>query len=264
MSTSSNTEEIGQRPPRIPYPGAKGRLAPFLVDMMPNSGRRYVEPFVGRGNVYFAAALKLDFFQWHINDISTAKFFRALMETEGKIRIPMRTKMEFEKQRKLYQLNNPKAILLEPYLTFSGGGYKKGDFGGKRSANAMGYASTLCRCASIMLATHPRVTELDWKNLRLDDLESDDFVFLDPPYLGADVRAYDSRFDYCEMVSILKRARFKWMLTEYEQNIYLEAFGEPCCRRVVQLACDGRGNRNRTECVWTNYKVYSDEYRQVA
>ncbi len=55
------------------------------------------------------------------------------------------------------------------------------------------------------------------------------------------------------MVALLSEAKFKWMLTEYEQDFYLKAFGKPCYRKVVQLACDGRGTKSRTECVWRNY-----------
>jgi len=241
------------RSPRIPYPGAKGRLAPTLVEMMPKKGRKYVEPLVGRGNVYFAAALSLDFNQWHINDNSTGAFFYALLETKGKIKVPERTREEFEKQRFLFQTGDLKAILLEPYLTFSGGGYKKAGYGGQRSANASGYGNTLIGCARILSSTKPKITKVDWKELRLDRLGEEDFVFFDPPYFGADVRAYTNKFDHCSMVKMLKKAKFKWMLTEYEQNIYLDAFGVPRHKQVVQLACDGRGDRCRTECVWTNY-----------
>ena len=238
--------------PKISYPGAKGRMAPSLVEMMPQSGLNYVEPFAGRGNVFFAAS-QLDFQNWHVNDIETAPFFNALVKTKGNIKVPERTKEEFENQKKLFQNGDEKAILLEPYLTFSGGGYKKGGFGGKRSAGAAGYTKTLARCAEILISTKAKITSLDWKDMNLDRLGEDDFVFLDPPYLNADVRAYSNQFDHSAMISLLLKAKFKWMLTEYEQEIYLKAFGQPTYRRAVQLACDGRGNRTRVECVWTNY-----------
>jgi site-specific DNA-adenine methylase len=45
----------------FPYPGGKARLAPALVAMMPQNGRLYLEPFAGRGNVFFRAAQILKF-----------------------------------------------------------------------------------------------------------------------------------------------------------------------------------------------------------
>ena len=239
--------------PMIPYPGAKGRLAPTLVAMMPQQGRTYVEPFAGRGNVYFTASQSLDFEDWWLNDHAVADFFKALVRTKGSIRVPVRTKEEYIRQKAFFIKRYDRAILLEPYLTYSGGGYLRGGYGGKRSANAQGYSRTLRACANILISTKTRITNLDWMTLGLEQLTSDDFVFLDPPYYGADVRAYSNKFDHLGMVKVLLKAKFKWMLTEYNQDFYVKAFGTPCYTSDVQLACDGRGNRRRLECVWKNF-----------
>lgn len=244
---------IAARRPTIPYPGAKGRLAPRLVEMMPAEGRTYLEPFVGRGNVFFAAASSLNFDRWHINDISTAKFFTAMSEFGDVIKVPERTREEYERRKRLFKNNNTLSILLEPYLTFSGGGYAKAGFGGKRSANATGYTRTLRRGKELLDQTNAEITDCDWKDLDFKSLTSDDFVFLDPPYFGADVRAYTNQFDFAGMVQTLVNAKFKWMLTEYKQDFYLKAFGKPYWTKDVQLACDGIGTRTRTECVWRNF-----------
>jgi hypothetical protein len=37
-----------------------------------------------------------------------------------------------------------------------------------------------------------------------------------------------------EMVSMLKTAKFRWMLTEYRQPLYVEAFGDPFAEIKVQ------------------------------
>jgi len=59
------------------------------------------------------------------------------------------------------------------------------------------------------------------------------------------------------MVSTLKNARFRWMLREYDQPLYVEAFREPIWRKEVQLCAtnfrhDG-GKEKRIECLWRNY-----------
>jgi site-specific DNA-adenine methylase len=242
------------RSPTIPYPGAKGRMAPTLVSFMPREGRSYVEPFVGRGNVFWAAALNLDFQSWGINDIATAPFFKALRKSGAKIRVPQRTREEFVRQRCRFRSGDSRAILLEPYLTFSGGGYEKGGFGGARSATADNFEITLRRCTEILQKTSAKVTNVDWTDLNLDELGSDDFVFFDPPYYGADVRAYSStRFDYEGFVSALSRAKYRWLLTEYRQPFYVQKLGAPFFEREMQLACDRIGTRSRVECCWKNY-----------
>jgi site-specific DNA-adenine methylase len=244
---------LPRRNPTIPYPGAKGKLAPKLVSMMPRSGGLFIEPVAGRGNVFYSAAMHLDFDKWWLNDIQTAPFFRALKGMKRSFVVPERTKEEFIKYRELHQKGDVSAILLEPYLTFSGGGYKKAGFGGKRSANALNYGKTLSVCSSLLRKNKVKITQVDWEKINFDKLGADDFVFFDPPYLGADVRAYSNQFNHVKMVEVLKNAKFKWMLTEYEQPLYLNELGQPCERLQVQLACDGIGTKRRVECIWKNY-----------
>lgn len=252
--TPSFTNSKPIKSPKISYPGAKGRMAATLVSFMPSHGRTYVEPFVGRGNVFWAAALNCDFERWVINDIQTAQFFTALHERGARIKVPERTREEFYRQKRRFQEGSPRAILLEPYLTFSGGGYAKGGFGGNRSANADSYTNTLRQCSEILRDTAAIVTSQDWAEMGLDRLGVDDFVFLDPPYYGADVRAYSSqRFDYEGLVEALRRAKYRWLLTEYRQSFYVDKLGEPFYEREVQLACDRRGTKSRVECCWKNY-----------
>jgi site-specific DNA-adenine methylase len=237
----------------FPYPGAKGKLAPSLVKLMPNEGKIFFEPFAGRGNVFFASANNLNFSQWWLNDIQTAPFFHALKKVKNIPIVPERTKEEFYKQKFLFEQNDSQSILLEPYLTFSGGGYKKGGFGGNRSAKACSYAKTLFRAGQILKKCRTRITQIDWELIDFSQFTEDDFIFFDPPYFGADVRAYSNKFDHLKMVGLLKKARFRWMLTEYEQPFYLENLGEPNCQIKVQLACDGNGTKKRIECVWKNF-----------
>jgi len=240
--------------PTIPYPGAKARMAPTLVSLMPTSGRMYMEPFVGRGNVFWTAALNLSFKDWHLNDIATAPFFLAVRDHGTSISVPDRTREEYQHQKLAFLAEGrPEAGLLEPYLTFNGGGYRRAGYGSSHGPTPSGYMGALQRCHAIMRMTQAKVTALDWHKLQLGRLRHDDFVFLDPPYFGADVRAYTNDFDFDGLVAVLCRAKFRWMLTEYRQPFYVKAFGEPTLQKPVQLACDGIGTRRRTECVWTNF-----------
>jgi site-specific DNA-adenine methylase len=238
----------------IAYPGAKGRLAPSLVEKMPASGRIYLEPFAGRGNVFFSAAPVLQYEQWWLNDISTAPFFTALARIGDRVKIPPRTREEYKRQKRLFfSKRNMRSLLLEPYLTFSGGGYMRGGFGSQHGPTSKGYTQTLRACSKLLTDCRVKVTDLDWKQLQLEMLDNRDFVFFDPPYWGADVRAYSNNFDFETLVETLKNACFKWILTERAQNLYLKTFGKPFYMVPVQLACDGRGTRRSVECAWKNY-----------
>lgn len=240
--------------PTIPYPGAKGRLAPTLVSFMPEQGGMFLDMFAGRGNVFWAAAINRRFKRWTVNDIATARFFKAIWDHGASMSVPIRTREEFVRQRDRFGSGDPTAILLEPYLTYSGGGYRNGGFGGARSASAKGYQTTLRRCSEILRSTRATILARDWHDLPLTRLGADDFAFIDPPYLGADVRAYSSsQFDYPGLVRALVRAKFRWLLTEYRQPIYEKCLGAPFYERHVQLACDNLRTRTRVECCWKNY-----------
>lgn len=245
---------VSARVPTFSYPGGKGRLAPTLVSMMPVIGSVYVEPFVGRGNVFFAAAHALDFQSWVINDLNTARFFEALKKRGKTATVPARTPQEYVRQKCLYRLGDYRAELLQPYLSFAGGGYKRGGFGNQRGISAESYALNLRSAAEILSRTRATICAKDWQELDLGSLDSASFVYFDPPYRGADVRAYTAdKFDFSAMLRLLGSARFRWMLTEYEQPEYLRTLGKPFCTLSVQLACDREGRKRRTECVWKNY-----------
>jgi DNA adenine methylase len=243
--------------PTLSYPGGKARLANKIVSFMPRSGRIYAEPFAGRGNVFFRAASTLQYSCWRINDIRTAVFFQALLTHGNSVTVPGHTREEFERQKAARRYDDPTAILLEPYLTYSGGGYSAGYRSPIGCAKQENYQGTLRRAHQILTDTQPTITKFDWKEV-VSDLGENDFVYLDPPYFNAKVHGY--RFDdinHAEMVEVLTNARFRWILSEYCQPIYTEAFGKPFWQGEVQLRAtnfrhDG-GNKRRTECLWRNY-----------
>jgi site-specific DNA-adenine methylase len=107
------------------------------------------------------------------------------------------------------------------------------------------------------MRTQATITNVDWKQA-VADLDGDSFVYLDPPYLTARVHAYGpGDIDHTEMVAILKNARFRWLLSEYHEPLYVQAFGKPIWQKEVQLCPtnfkkDG-GKERRVECLWKNF-----------
>jgi site-specific DNA-adenine methylase len=242
----------------IPYPGGKARLAPFIVEALPQEGRLFVDPMVGRGNVFWAAASVLKYTKWWINDTQTAPFFNAIRAIGDSVRVPLRSHEEYTRQWDKFKRGDLRSILLEPQLTWGGGGYGTGGPGGKKGACAASYQATLRGCHRLMKITRVRVTALDLFKMGLETLTEEDTVFLDPPYFGADVRAYSNKFDHMGMIQLLRKAKFRWLLNEYRQDFYVKAFGEPFYTRDMQLiGTDFRrrngGQARRTECMWKNY-----------
>lgn len=200
----------------IPYPGSKGRLARFIICQLPKQGRSYVEPFVGRGNLFWAATCAgLQYDKWLLNDTVTIPFFRAIKQSGYALKVPTRCRAEFERQRRSFTSGDSTAILLEPYLTFSGGGYlgagcKGGDGKSNNGVSSAGYERTLRECHKILHQTKPKLSSLDWREMGLEDLGPQDTVVFDPPYPNGNVRSYsDATVDYEALVDLLLRARFK-------------------------------------------------------
>src|SRR2546425_5716935 len=164
--------------PTIPYPGGKARLARTIVSFLPKQGRTFVEPFAGKGNIFWTAASQgLKYRDWWLNDISTSQFFYAIKQSGHKLKVPTRSRTEYERQREAFVSGDPLAILLEPYLSFSGGGYfaagcKGGDGRSKNygGVSAAGYENAIRQCHEIMRKTQPRVTNLDWRKMGLESL----------------------------------------------------------------------------------------------
>src|SRR6266566_9152004 len=103
----------------IPYPGGKSRLARTIVSFLPKRGRTFVEPFAGKGNIFWTAASQgLKYRDWWLNDIATSRFFHAIKQAGHKLKVPTRSRTEYERQREASISGDLTAILLDPYLSF--------------------------------------------------------------------------------------------------------------------------------------------------
>jgi site-specific DNA-adenine methylase len=245
-------------PITIPYPGGKGRLARFIISQLPERGRSYIEPFVGRGNLFWAAiGAELKYDRWWLNDTMTIPFFRAIKQAGHTIKVPIRCRAEFERQRRASLSGDSTAILLEPYLTFSGGGYfgagcKGSDGMSNNGVSLAGYEKTLRKCHGILHQTKPKLSSLDWREMDLEKFGPEDTVVLDPPYPNGNVRSYsEATVDYEALVDLLLRAKFRWILCGYPHPV-LCRLGKPFWARDVNLLCIRGKQEPRTECLWGN------------
>jgi site-specific DNA-methyltransferase (adenine-specific) len=248
--------------PRIPYPGGKARLAKQIISFLPREGRTYLEPFAGRGNLFWAAVeLGLRYERWWLNDIATAPFFEAIRTHGHEIKVPPRSRDEFEKQRDAFKRGDPTAILLAPHLAYSGGLYESGVKGGSGcgdddgGVSSTGFQKTLRECHRILHRTKAKITGLDWTRLPLNTLSDDDVVVIDAPYPHAQPKTYsDATLDYEHLIDVLLKAKFRWVFCGYPHPV-LHRLGAPIWARDMQLLCVRikAGPEDRNECVWANF-----------
>ena len=183
--------------PTIAYPGGKARLAKKIVSFLPKQGRTYVEPFCGKGNIFWAAACAgLQYDRFWLNDHATIPFFSAIKQVGSAIEVPQCTRQENDQQRHAYSSGDSTAILLEPFLTFGGGGFFFSGFRGENKrggVSSLAYQNMLRKCSLIMNRTSPRLSSLDWRQMRLDELGPQDTVVLDPPYPSTNAYSYTDK-----------------------------------------------------------------------
>jgi site-specific DNA-adenine methylase len=260
-------DKIKPRPvPQFGYHGSKGRLAKDILSVLPPLGERFVEPFAGRGNVYFAVAQRLRYQQFWLNDIYTFRFLMALSGLDPEWEIPERSRKLFEALKsesdsyrkkserigisgvtgKSYRPwvspegtpgwileSSPPPLLLEGYVSYSGGTFDSKIRGtSKKNVSKEGFRKTIRLAAEIMQRTQPKITSMDWRHVLLE-CRSTDVVYFDPPYKDANVSAYSYKtLDHSELVAALMNtwSGFRWVLSEYEHEIYrplTAKFGEP-------------------------------------
>jgi 16S rRNA G966 N2-methylase RsmD len=238
------------------WPGSKARLAPKILPFLPREGRKWIDVFCGRANVTFAALLAgFQYQTWIVNDIRTHVFLSLVKEHGDKISVPRRQDMstaDFAIWKKKTGQGDITAILLEPYLTWSGSGWAGGGprwAGGWQTPEA--YQRNLRGAAEILRSSKVRITGLDWLDcLKEEQVGAQDTCFFDPPYLGAVTQSYYPS-DICpvELIAYLQKAQHAWGLTEYDQPLYLASLGEPALRMVVRPPNSSNGGM-RTECLW--------------
>ncbi len=283
--------------PRFAYQGGKGKLAKHIIRLLPSSGKRFIEPFAGRGNVYFHVAQRLDFNEFWLNDHYMCRFLMALMHSmeDGMEWIPperpqvdnefykflkRRAEESIKKEKsglgvrygRIYRPavlpdgskgwaveQYPPLFVIECFLSYSGGTYESGMKGpSEKNISNKGFMKSVRLAHEIMQRTKPRLTNCDYKDV-LVECGPDDAVYLDPPYVKRKVSAYSaSTLNHADMVEILLRARFKWVLSEYEHEIYkplTAQFGEPLRIKVPKdmgTVRDGK-REDAVECLWKNF-----------
>jgi site-specific DNA-adenine methylase len=248
--------------PAFQYPGGKARLREWLVPFFPRVGRTYLEPFAGRGNVFFKSRSVLKFARWQLNDLNTASFFRALREVDVRD-LPDRVDQACFDRMKL-DWSDTVARVVEPRVRFFGvGGFKGVDDVSKRMPGGGGkdvysgrcYRMTVLRAQRLLRAVE--VTGAPWETLPWGTLDHRDFVYLDPPYFDCADVGY-GEIDHEALVGLLQGARFRWALSGYDSALYRQALGTPSTReRTASMRSPNAGGKRadiNVECLWTNVR----------
>ena len=238
--------------PAFRHMGGKARLRKWLVGHFPSEGNIYLEPFAGKGNVFYEARQRLRFQQWVLNDIDT-RFLRALDWADLTMLPNTVERSDFD------QWKNSKshiAVLIEPRITYAGKGYKYGYSGS--SGTHVGYDGRryreTCRTARGLIKD-AQITTQHWE----DSLNqaTPDFAYFDPPYFNTSASYVN--IDHQRLIEVLNSANFSWALSGYCNHLY-DARLDFRCRfeyeRNSEIKSSNSGKREAViETLWTNYEL---------
>jgi hypothetical protein len=146
--------------------------------------------------------------------------------------------------------------IAEAFLSFGGGTFSaNGRRVGKGGPGRQGFISRAMSASDILYENRNRITitHLDYRSV-LAELGPGDVAYLDPCYRGYDMGTYnDSTIDYEDLVRTLSGAKFRWVLSEYFNEVYAP-LGEPI--RIVVRKSNPRGGMGQMaeECLWSNFE----------
>jgi len=257
---------MGYRVPAFSYPGGKVKLREWLVRRMPLRGRRYVEPFAGRGNVFWLAVHMLDYREWWLNDPWTCRWFDAIQKvnlrdipnelTEVLVRMYM-------KRATAHREDDDTSVAIEGRTMFSGGAKDGISRNWERSPSLIPFKRKILCARSILSSIQPKITDYSWNLCGLEDLSSRDFVYVDPPYYNASTSLYHcNTVNHRDLLVYLQDAPHLWMLSGYGSPLYTRYLGAPTGKRIHVVSCFQQSKSSapifHTECIWTNYTIGAD------
>lgn len=231
----------------FPYPGGKFKVVDWLLEYFPRDGDIYLEPFAGRGNVFFNVRGELNFRRFILNDPITYKFFIALREIDSS---SLPTEPDFEWLKLMVLADDPVALVLEPVLSFRGKGYKHG---GLKDHDPDRYNVTAYRAKIVeakALLYNVTILGKSWEHIKWSQLTEDSFVYLDPPYLDTSGVGYEN-IDHVALCCLLKTAPFRWIISGYDTPSYRWLLGDPLDTLERYRDMSNTGEKV-VECIWSN------------
>ena len=173
--------------PTFKMHGSKARTAPWLVNFFPQKFERWIEPFTGRGNVFFRTATSgLMFESACLNDIGTHHFLMALRDHAGNFDFVDNAPIDKTLWKAWMEApESPEKHLAESYVARFGDTFKMGP---NTTCHRNGHSreNTIKRMKAareLLNEKHAMITNRDWEEFLKEIAPGiNDVVYLDPPY----------------------------------------------------------------------------------
>lgn len=255
--------EVGDVP-AFKYPGGKTTLREWVAEYLPR-GYRYVEPFAGRGAVFWLVASRRWYTEYWLNDIATYPWWCSILECSLAKIPPAITKDAAQLWKEQAIRGNPSARIIEPRLCYGGGVFESSSVLGCASPKRKDlcknadyswkhFKRTVERAKILMASVRPKLTDWEWRAV-FASLKETDVVYVDPPYMGALNPEYPplSAGEYRDMLALLGESGCSWVLSSYDRVECREILGDPVDTRQTGMRMAGKCEEwlPRVEALWT-------------
>ena len=233
--------------PTFKMHGSKARTARWICSHMPRNFSRWIEPFAGRGNVFFRAASCLRFDTAVLNDLNMSPFLTALRDYNGDwsfVDAGELGKPQWERWKNASPSHE--RALAESYVARFGSSYETGPTkAGGSSKNGHSRDNTIRRmkAAQVLLnEKNARISDVDWLMfLQSQSFGKGDVVYLDPPY-NVKQNVHFGNVDHNQLLETVRLLSTKCQvfLSGYSTRLYEEQLYD-WCRSTRVRASVGKG-----------------------
>ena len=252
----------------LKYPGAKNRLAEWIVSFIPEH-KVYLELFFGSGAVFFnKPKAKIE----TINDIDgdVYNLFKVIRERPDElVKLLEMTPYSREEYEKAFLKNTAdteielaRKFLVKCWMGMGSSNVYKNGFRSSQQGNS---PKTTCHWAElperILFATerlkHAQIERLDAAELLARYDTPDVFVYMDPPYLPELRKGYlykheMTQEDHIKLLEIVARHPGKFLISGYDNEIYNTILNG---WKKEQKQTTAEQGLKRTETLWFNYET---------
>ena len=250
----------------LKYPGAKNRLAPWIVSNMP-SHEVYLEPFFGSGAVFFnKEPCRIE----TINDIDDEvyNFFKTVRRDfdmlAEQLRMTPFSRTEYENAFKENEndssLEKARKFAVKCWMGFGASNRYKNGFRSSQQSSSPSttkiwneYPERLLEACSRL--KNAQIENLDYRECLSRYDTKDVFIYADPPYMPGVRKGYIYKHEMDEeehrqLLSLLLAHPGKVMISGYDTPLYSEMLkGWKKEMHKNQVECGLQKN----ECIWMNY-----------
>ncbi len=257
--------------PILKYPGAKNRLAPWIVSHIPKHDV-YLEPYFGSGGVFFAKdPSRIE----TINDLdcNVVNFFKVIREYPDEFIKQLKlTPYAREEYRRAFVVEEEDDIIERArkfaIRCWQGFGCSNRYQNGFRTSQQSTSPCTTKQWKSFVdvipeVAERLMHAQIECKTaIQLLDMYNtkDVFIYLDPPYLPEIRKKYQyvhemTHENHVELLERIVDHPGKILISGYESSLYMDILSDWYCTSISTRAEKGV---QRREYLWGNYNFYED------